>query len=153
MTLAALVKQARYLPTLYGAECTRAFRSYSSMLNLFFGALGPPDEKGFLNPERSLTVETSWRLETSSQVLVGSGDENATIGERVQVVVGQRVQDTQVFLPSYMVRLAFGDELVLWVFPDDARDYGVARPNPMEPWEYPNAPWFVMGPDVPEGWE
>jgi hypothetical protein len=123
------------------------------MRNFDFGALGPPDEKGFRSPERSLTVETWWRLETSMQVLVGSGDENATIDERIQLAVGKRVRDTQVFLPSYMVRLTFSDELVLWVFLDDARDYGVARPNPTEPWEYPNAPWFVMGPNVPEGWE
>lgn len=146
MTIKAFEAQVRHLPLIEGKECVRAGIGYARALLLDFEQLHPPDARGYQEPERSLVVECCWRLETATEVLIGSSDEDDELRKAVAVCVGRRISGVEVFRPSFMLHIQFTDNLSLWVFPDSASDF-VAES------EYPRSSWFLAGRAVPEGWE
>ena len=82
-------------------------------------------------------------METKTEVIVGRGDEDETVESRLPVLVGKRVVQTRVYRPSYMVNIQFTDDLRLWIFPDNSRDYAIES-------EY-GVHWFVSGRAIPGG--
>ena len=142
MTLTQFAENARLLRRLSGEVCIRARVGHASALLLDFGILYPLNHRGYQQPEKALTVECCWRLETRTEVIVGWGDQDETIEARLQVLVGKRVLKTRVYQPSYMASIQFAEDLRLWIFPDDSRDYAAQS-------EY-NVCWYVTGRAIPE---
>lgn len=147
MTLRAFIRQAEDLRLLDDQVCVRASEGgFSGALLLDYGTLHPPDQDGYHQPDKGLVIECPWRLENSTDVIVGSGDQSDIVESRVQTCVGRRVRQIEVHPPSYMACIRFDGDLALWIFPDDSSDYTTQS-------EYPRNPYFVAGRTTPMGWE
>ena len=147
MTLKAFIAQARKLSLLNGEMCVRASPgAYDWALLLTFGMLYPPDATGYREWGKGIVVECPWRLETQTEVIVGSGNTDGTIREKIQACVGRRAIETEVHLPSYTACICFDEGLTLWIFPDDSRDYALQS-------DHPSSPWYLVGRAIPPGWE
>ena len=147
MTLKAYQTQAQTLRSFRGKTCVRATTgAYSWSLLLDFGSLGPANAQGYREPEYGLVIECPWRLEDRAHVIVGSGDDAEIIDARLQPCVGKHLVRLSIHRPSYMVHVYFTDDLSLWIFPDDTKDYSSTS-------EHPYSPWYVVGSAVSGGWE
>lgn len=145
MTTRAFATQAKRARSLRGHECSRAQSGYARALMLDFGSLSEPDAAGYRKAQRTFVAECPWRLENPREVIVGSGDEEGTIDTRLRACVGGVVSRVEIYTPSYTIRLRLGD-LLIWIFPDDARHF-------VETSEYPRSPWYLSGSEISEGWE
>jgi hypothetical protein len=135
--------QVRRLELIKDQVCIRARRGYGGSLHLDFGTLGPPGVRGHQHASWILVCDCPWRLDSPDQVIVGFHDPQELVWTRIQVVVGKRFGPAVVLRPSYMFTCNIGADLVLHVFPDDAKLYTVAG-------DFPNTPWYVTGRLVPD---
>ncbi|HEX7101373.1 MAG TPA: hypothetical protein VF201_01895 [Nitrolancea sp.] len=143
MAQEALLTHATLIQRLLHQTCTSVGIGYASALLLDFGTASNADPSGYREPELSLVVECSWRLETEHTVLVGSGEDDDAIADAIQVLMDCDVETIKISQPSFSVRLSFG-KLILWIFPDDARSY-------TDDAEFPRSPWYVTGHAIPIG--
>ncbi len=146
MTLKALSAQSRRLEQLHGKRCIQAGIGRASALLLDFEFLHEPDESGYRQPELSLVAECPWRIETSNEVIVGYFDADEALDPGVQVSVDRTITATEVVLPSYTVHITLSDDIYVWLFPCDSREYASVS-------EYPSSPWYVGGYSIPGSWE
>jgi hypothetical protein len=126
--------------------CSGARAGYAATLLLEFGEHNQPDARGYQCPEMGLIAECAWRLETPERVLAADLDADDTIERGLSVPVGQQLTAFDVFPPSFMLKLQFEDDLVVWTFPERSSDYAEVDDDP-------SVSWYITGIGVPEGWE
>lgn len=146
MSIRAFAASAEHAKRLRGRACVRVGIGYGKALLLDFGTLAPPDESGYMQPQIGLVAECPWRLESSGAVIVGSGDPTESGDQRLKICLGKVVAGVAISRPSYTLRLGLTDDLTLWVFPDDSRDFAVDQKDP-------RSSWYVAGFAVPSAWE
>lgn len=143
MTVEQFATQARHLRKFIGETCVRARCGYASALLLDFGMLHSPDQSGYQQPDKGLTIECCYRLETGKEVVFGWADQDDLIESRIGVLVGKCIERVKIFKPSYMAHIRFSEDLRLWIFPDQWKDYDPERA------EY-FVSWFVSGRAIPD---
>ena len=149
MSYKAFVAQSRLLRTLIGEKCWKAERYEGDIwsdLSLSFGRQMSPEGDIESDHEKGLMIECPWRLETRDRVLVGTRDDKELINECIQSCVGATVYKTRFFRPSFMAVVRFDNDLRLWLFPEDSKDFRLVS-------RYHWAPWHFTGHAYEGGWE
>jgi hypothetical protein len=87
------------------------------------------DEVRNYDPEYSLFIECSWRVNSKTQVLFGAWDENDVEGPKIQglqALVNQKIRSVSCSEPAFDLEIVFENELTLRVFCDSTNDIDAA---------------------------
>ncbi|HUG13800.1 MAG TPA: hypothetical protein VMM78_02185 [Thermomicrobiales bacterium] len=121
-------RQIALLQRLHGQECTFTGSVDGKSLVLDFGARHPTgidEARGLVaafEGDYWLVVQCPWRLDSSTDVIVGGFDSVELILDFSRILVGKRVRATQVDPPGFTAQLSFDDDLTLWLFPCDSTE-------------------------------
>jgi hypothetical protein len=135
-----LAVEAQQLSSLNGGFCVRANSPGFGIVDLNFEGDTAPERQGSRSGRRLFSAYGPWRVETRDRVVVGSDDLTEEIRQALQTLVGKRVLLAFAQPPGYMAQLRFEDDLILWTFPTDVRQYGSGH------FEEVGGPWFVADP-------
>lgn len=109
-----------------GEKCWKAYLGYADELILQIGARIPYLSPKLIGKEHGTwtlrTRDTSWKLETTNQVLTTSEDNLASIKQKIQLINDANVATFEVAYPDLALTISFSNDCTLKVLPKPEDD-------------------------------